>query len=330
MPLIRVPHAQLVRHPRNMRLTYHLADVRRMGLSQVARVRRGLEPCIQPLIITLGPGKAFNPKRHDPLTTHFTIVAGHLRHAGNAWLKKDAPPLNCLIRNYPDEDSMLAEMRTENGMRADISPLGWARHFQASLAEDPSLTVNRLARESGKSVRFVTSRLSLLSLQPAAQKLVDSGALPFGAVEHLLNIEDPQTQVKAARSFANSGAKVNTIRKRVEALLAAERPKPKPRAALRKLPAVDGLPDSLPTASLSALRTQAASACSHCDIGQTLPLAEPAWHIALKAAGETCDCCGLQTLKGACSGCPLAEVMASVVRQARANAAAPQRAGLRP
>lgn len=318
MPTIHIPHTQLQRHPRNMRLTYHLADVRRMGLSQIARVRRGLDPCIQPLIITLGPGQNYDPHRHARAT--FTIVAGHLRHAGNAWLKQSAPPLNCLVRNYADESAMLAEMRAENGMRADISPIGWARHYQASLAEDKSLTIQRLARESGKSLHFVQSRLDLLRLSPVAQELIDRGDLPLGAAQPLLELDDQAIQAKAAKSLAHRHASVKTIEKQVAALLTAQTAqRKKPTRSTPTRPAVDGLPASLPKSadSLSAFRTQTAAACAKCDIGHSLPLAEPAWHFALKAAGETCACCGLQSLKGACGGCPLSEVMTAVVRAAR-------------
>lgn len=318
MPTIYLHHTHLIRHPRNMRLTYHLADVRRMGLSQIARSRRGLEPCIQPLIITLGPGQTYHPHRHAHAT--FTIVAGHLRHAGNAWLKKEAPLLNCLVRDYPDEASLLAEMRTENGLRADISPLGWARHFHTSLAADPALTIHHLARESGKNLHFVKQRLDLLKLTPVAQELIDRGDLPLGAIPLLLELEDPATQAKSAKSFAHSQATLKTIEKRITALLAAQAvQRKKPTRSTPKRPAVDGLPASLPkpSDSLSALQTQAASACAKCDIGHTLPLSEPAWHFALKASGETCECCGLQSLKGACGGCPLAEVLTAVVRASR-------------
>jgi hypothetical protein len=127
--LVHLPHTALDRHPRNMRRSYAPEDVRRMAINQADRAKRGLDPCVHPLIVTPGPSQQYNPRRHKRLI----IVAGHLRHAGNSWLGKDAPLLNCIVRYYADEQAMQADMSTENGVRADISPLDWA-HVDANFA----------------------------------------------------------------------------------------------------------------------------------------------------------------------------------------------------
>lgn len=303
-------HTSLVRHARNMRRKYHLADVRRMALSQAERAKRGLPPCVQPIIVTPGPGQNYHPKQHPQLI----IVAGHLRHAGNAYLKHAAPALNCIIRYYPDEQSMLADMSHENGVRAELSPLEWAHHFQNRL-EDSSVDIHRLARESGKSLYAIQQHLALLKLAPRAQAVFDDGALPLTAVSELLKISDPVAQSKTARQLGQSRAGGKAIRTKVQAVLSLLESKPRPgqRRAPRR-PATDKLPPQH-SATLADIRQQAAEVCAVCDIGSTLPLKEPAWHIALKAAGETCDSCGLQNIRGACNGCPLAETLSRVARQ---------------
>ena len=117
-----LPHTRLQRWKNNMRVRYPLNDVRRMGLSQAERARQGKDPCVHDLVITPGPGLRANGSRPHL----WYIVAGHLRHAGNAWLGAKAPPLNCRVEFYADEAEMLADMSAENGVRSEPSPLGWA------------------------------------------------------------------------------------------------------------------------------------------------------------------------------------------------------------
>jgi ParB/RepB/Spo0J family partition protein len=319
-----------------MRLRYPLADVRRMALSQAERARRGLDPCIQPLIITPCPTPLSLKGRCVPRSEaewggaggegegaqQYYIIAGHLRHAGNVYLKGQAPLLNCLVRHYPDEAAMLAEMRGENGVRADISPLGWARHYHDSLAADSTLTIQRLVRESGKSLHFVQEHLRLLELAAEAQALIDNGSIHFGALEHLLKLPTAQLQAQAASRFARRHSSLTAIQRGVEALLAQRPPKHqrlvkteriKPEAA-PAVPATVGLPADLP-ANLKELRVSAATTCALCS-EKPRGLAEPAWHLALSAAGETCVNCDLRTIKGACGGCPLPEMLSRLVRTA--------------
>lgn len=308
--LINIPPQNCLRHPKNMRTRYPLREVRQMALSQMERVRQGHAPCVQPVIVTLGPGLKFDPKRHDPRQEKFTLVGGHLRAEGAKYARLKT--INAIVKNYATESELLSEMRAENGVRSDISPLGWARHYQDSLNADPSLTLKRLARESGKSVHFVTEHLKLLQLGNTAQALIDAGELPRGSFEYLVQLADPVVQVQAAKDFARAHTTLKGMEKRVGTLLNLQRVKPR-KSAASKRPAVDGLPTKH-RAGLVELRAAAKEACAQCDIGQTLPIAEPAWHVFISTAGMTCDNCGLQTVKNGCNGCPLAETMARLAR----------------
>ena len=316
--LVHLPHAALDRHTSNMRRRYAPEDVRRMAVNQADRAKRGLDPCVHPLIVTPGPRQRYNPKWHKRLI----IVAGHLRHAGNAWLGKDASLLNCIVRYYADEQAMQADMSTENGVRADISPLDWAHHLQEQMADGK--TVKQLARDSGKSVTWINAHLALLELGQGAQALIDRGDLPMSAAEHLIKIQDKRTQDQMARRLVKRRATTAQIEAAITMHLQIARtgrPKPKvrvvtkpgakPKAAQRT--AVEGLASDAP-ATIQALRDSAALECSQCGIGDRLPLNESAWHIALTAAGETCDCCNLKMVQDACAGCPLAAALSRVAR----------------
>jgi len=211
-------------------------------------------------------------------------------------------------------------MSTENGVRADISPLDWAQHLQSQMADGK--TVKQLARDSGKSVTWINAHLALLELGQGAQALIDRGDLPMSAAEHLIKIQDKRTQDQMARRLAKRRATTAQIAVATHLQIARTgRPKPKarvvtkpgakPKAAQRT--AVEGLASDAP-ATLKDLRDSAAVECSQCGIGNRLPAKELAWHIALTAAGETCDCCNLRTMQDACAGCPLAAALSRVAR----------------
>jgi ParB-like chromosome segregation protein Spo0J len=289
-----------------MRRRYPLNDVRRMAISQAERSRAGLEPCVQPLIVTPMP---------DETPSRYLIVAGHLRHAGNVYLKDKAPQLNCIVRQFANDAAMLSEMSAENGLRADISPLGWAEHFRRQVSQ--GRTLRQICRDSGKSLSWVQVHLGLLELGPVSQALIDTGELPLGVGQYLLQVTPRHLQDTAARQFAKNRSTVAEIKATVEAVAPKRaKPGPKPGAVRTQAystsrPATDKLPAKNP-ATLRDLRKAAQASCSACEISRPLPLAEPAWHLALAAAGETCDCCGLQEAKDACSSCPLVDMLKRV------------------
>lgn len=313
---IQAHHARLKRWPGNIRQTYRPDDVAAMAESQRERAAQGKPACIHAIVVTPGPGLSYNPRLHKDLY----LVAGHLRHAGNAALGRKAPPLNCIVRYYATEADLLADMRTENGQRSDPSPLEWARHFRAEL--DRGLPLHALLKQSRKSKGFAEACLALLDLAAEAQRIIDAGDLPLGAAAHLAELDDKPAQAKIASRLR--GGTVAQVSRAVTLELQRRVKQHRVLGLLRpRRPATDNLPKSVPLAAAS-IRPAAAHQCALCDIGRTLALPEPAWHIALNAAGEVCDDCNLKDIKNACNGCPLAEMMARLAR--RHGAAQPARA----
>lgn len=368
---VHLHHTQLQRWPNNMRTRYNLLDIRRMALSQAQRAADGADPCVHDLVVTPGPGKRW-PSTLSRRTLSLSrpelvegelvegelverskgtgksgdlpqlfIVAGHLRHAGNAYLGPNAPLLNCVVHEYPDEASMLADMRTENGVRAEISPLGWAMNFDA--ARKSGKSPRALARESGNTLWFVKAHLALMGLTLKTRELIDSGELPVGAAEHLLKLP-PALETKYALSLSKGRATIGRIENVVNVLLkkhqgrslslskgtedgagrGATAKQPRGTVSLRPLSLSKrgvSLSKGTPVTeiadakdiTLTVIRQGAAATCAACHIGASLKQPEPAWHLALNAAKQTCASCNIRELKDACASCPLAEMMTRFV-----------------
>lgn len=295
---LMLPHTKLRRwRNNNMRRSYSDSELHSMAQSQLALVQRGMPPLIMPIVATPGPGVDYD--QNKPLY----IVAGSRRHAGNATLGDKAPRLNCLIRYYPDEHAMLAAMRTENGIRKDPTPLEWAIHFDEALKGGTPLHV--LCEESGKSNYQVESLVGILALSPAAQTLIDDGALPLRASPLLAKISDPAKQTKLAKHFAAHRFTLKRMETVINSIVA-------PKEKMPRHPATNNLPSDLHT-GLDDLRAAADTTCRHCDIGLRLTVREPAWHLALKAAGEVCETCDIKSI-AVCKGCPLASMLSRVAR----------------
>lgn len=320
--LILADNGQLTRHPRNMRRSYPKAAVRKMGLSQAERARSGQTACVQPLVVTVGAGVQYDPAAHR----EFVIVAGHLRHAGNAWLGDKAPPLNCIVRYYASEADMLADMGAENGVREDPGPSGWAIFLRGQL--DAGVPMHQLLRRTGLTLNRAQMLLEAADMPPAVLSLLDAGKLPLTAVAHLKRITDAARQAKMARKFAKSGATLAQIELAVRASLKqeiaqrqanAKRKTGRPQSA-NEAPALRGVPanEKMP-ATLAHVRIAAARACANCEASGDQSFDEPAWRIAVDATTAVCKACDLRVFEAVCKACPLAEAMCNIVQAVKAR-----------
>jgi ParB-like chromosome segregation protein Spo0J len=279
-------YTQLKRWPANLRKNYDPEAVTRMAVSQAERVARGQPACIHELVITTRPGHHYESKRDES----FFIVAGHLRHAGNAHLGKDAPLLNCVVRYYATGADMLADMRTENGQRVNLSPLEWADHFSQAIAA--GVPEHLLLKQSGQTSNFFQNCLILAKLSKPVQAIIDSGDLSIGAAKHLLEIENDKLQLQLARrlrgrTIAEVEHAVGLVFKRKDIPRKKTRPAPSAQRhlgvskAAPQRPATDNLPAYVPS-NATSLRAAAKHACAICNIGRQLPLPEPAWRSNLR------------------------------------------------
>ena len=277
-------------------------------MSQYDRARRGLPPCVQPLIVTPGAGVKYDPARHKVLF----VVAGHLRQAGNERLGKKAPPLNCIVREYRTEADMLADMSAENGIRRDLSPLEWGVHYQAQIGllleqglDEPHAR-RQVCRDAGVTLHVLNARLDLLRLPHGVQQRVHRGELAMTTALELLHAApDRAALARLATQAAKTGATLEEVR---TAGKLARRARPKVAGG------VGDLPENNP-ATLDDLRAASAVHCAACHVQRLAGGPEPAWHLARAAAGEVCAACDLKKLKDACAVCPLPQMLRMVVQR---------------
>lgn len=320
--LIFLNHNQLSRHAGNMRRTYPTDAVRKMGMSQLDRAREGKPSCLQPLVVTVGAGITYDPAQH----TTFTIVAGHLRHAGNAWLGEKAPPLPCIVRYYATDADMLADMGTENGVREDVGVIGWAQYLKGQLVA--GVPMHLLLRRTGLKLSRVERMLEIAEMPAAVQNIFDRGELPLNAAAALKQISNRAQFIELATQLGQKRATIAQVEMAVKALQASTSGAPKtgPQKRGRKsraqsdAPALDGVPEQLP-ATLRHVRRGAKQACEACEVGRDLAFEEPAWRVAVEAATNTCRACDLKVFETVCKACPLAEAMRNVVKAAQGEPA---------
>jgi ParB family chromosome partitioning protein len=116
----------------------------------------------------------------------------------------------------------------ENLQRQDLNPVEEALGYQV-LMEEHGLTQEEAANRVGKSRSAVTNVLRLLDLDPAVQKLVETGLLSAGHARALVPLA-PSRQVQAANAIIESGLSVRQAEVLAKRLSAEEKPEKKPKA----------------------------------------------------------------------------------------------------
>ena len=102
-----------------------------------------------------------------PLTENgFEIVFGERRYRAAQLAGQDTVPIR--IKQMSDAEALEAQL-VENLIRAEIHPMEEAQGFRALLdLEEPKYSIEQIAAKIGKSPVFVTARLKLTDLVPAA------------------------------------------------------------------------------------------------------------------------------------------------------------------
>ena len=103
----------------------------------------------------------------------------------------------------------------ENLQREDLNPIEEARGYQ-SLIDDFGLTQEEAAKSVGKSRPAVANALRLLSLSPEVLYLVETGELSAGHARALVSLQDPESQLLAAKEILSKSLSV----RKAEALAA--------------------------------------------------------------------------------------------------------------
>ena len=120
------------------------------------------------------------------------------------------------VRILEADDRTTAELAlVENLQREDLNPIEEARGYQ-SLIDDFGLTQEETAKSVGKSRPAVANALRLLSLSPEVLYLVETGELSAGHARALVSLQDPESQLLAAKEILSKSLSV----RKAEALAA--------------------------------------------------------------------------------------------------------------
>ena len=122
----------------------------------------------------------------------FEIVFGERRYRGAAMAEKETVPV--CIREMTDAQVLEAQL-VENLQRQDVHPLHEAQGFAALLRlEEPKYSIELIAAKCGKSAGYVTSRLRLTELAPAAVEAFTKDEIGLGHALLLAKLQSQQQE----------------------------------------------------------------------------------------------------------------------------------------
>lgn len=188
-----VPLALLQESPTNPRRHFDEAFLNEMAASIRAN---GI---LQPLLVR-------------PKNEHLEIVFGAQRYRAAQIAESETVP--AIIREMTDAQVLEAQL-VENLQRQDVHPLHEAQGYAALLRlDEPKYSVEIIAAKCGKSAGYVTSRLRLTELAPAAVEAFTKGDIGLGHALLLAKLQAAQQEEALAPCFRedwSSGNKTKRI-----------------------------------------------------------------------------------------------------------------------
>jgi ParB family chromosome partitioning protein len=164
-----IPIDDLVPHVKNVRR--HLGDLTELSASIK---QQGI---LQPLVVAPHPSLAYK----------YVIIAGHRRHAAAKKARQLAVP--CVVRRDLTSDvDVIVAMLTENGHRADLTPIEEAVAYeQLTLA---GLKPGEIAKRVSRSRDTVDRRRHLLELPESTRERVQARQITLDQAEALAEFAD--------------------------------------------------------------------------------------------------------------------------------------------
>lgn len=145
---------------------------------------------------------------------HYEIIAGERR-----WRATQLAGLHnipAVVRDVPDQAAMAMGL-IENIQREELNPMEEAAALQRLISEF-ELTHQEAAEAVGRSRAAVSNLIRLLTLEPEAKKLLETGKLEMGHARALLAIVG-EKQHQAARQVVAKGLSVRETERLVRRLL---------------------------------------------------------------------------------------------------------------
>ncbi|VAW31461.1 Chromosome (plasmid) partitioning protein ParB [hydrothermal vent metagenome] len=170
---------------------------------------------IQPLIVT----QADNG---------YTLIAGERRWRACQLAGFQEVPV---VVKEATPQQMLELAIIENVQRADLNPLEEANAYQ-QLAEDFGFTHEQIGQRMGKGRTTITNLIRLLGLPNNIQEAVANGRISGAHGRALLPLPNATMQSNVMNDIIKFNLSVRQVEARVTNLMAAKKPKSKPRPSL--------------------------------------------------------------------------------------------------
>lgn len=159
--------------------------------------------------------------------TRYSIVMGERRFRAARMCGLQKVPV--IVRSLEDAQAMEAAL-VENLQREDLNPVEEAAGIR-HLMEQQDLTQEEAAERLGKSRPAVANALRLLSLPPAVQAMLRTGALQAGHARALVAMKDGEKQAALAARIVEEGLSVREVEALVREAAEAKEAKAKKKAA---------------------------------------------------------------------------------------------------
>lgn len=157
----------------------------------------------------------------------YSIVMGERRFRAARMCGLQKVPV--IVRSLEDAQAMEAAL-VENLQREDLNPVEEAAGIR-HLMEQQDLTQEEAAERLGKSRPAVANALRLLSLPPAVQAMLRTGALQAGHARALVAMKDGEKQAALAARIVEEGLSVREVEALVREAAEAKEAKAKKKAA---------------------------------------------------------------------------------------------------
>lgn len=152
-------------------------------------------------------------RAHPTMGGRYQLVVGECRL--RAHKLKGHPHIKAVVRTY-DDDQMEDIALLENVQRKDLKPLEEAKGYQR--LQDKYGTTEAVATKTGKSVATVQARIALLALVPDVQTMVNKGELNLQQAALLVDVQEPDEQLRIAKIAARGQMDLNRLKGMVKAL----------------------------------------------------------------------------------------------------------------
>lgn len=141
----------------------------------------------------------------------YEVVAGKYRMLAHIHLKKESIPANIrsMTRAQAREIALI-----ENIQRENLTIMEEAQGLY-DLGQELG-DVNQVAERVGKSLPYLYERIALLNLPLSIQQMLDKGEINLSHAKAILQFEDKEVQVKAAKLAAKLQLSANELKARMQ------------------------------------------------------------------------------------------------------------------